>query len=464
MKSKWSITTRLTLLFAIVSSGVLLAFSGIVISAIEKHFVEQDTDALHGKMVLVESAVARVRAPQELQALGQLLHDAFVGHDDLVMLALAPDGTTLHASAGIDFPLDQIRRIASAGRVDTFDWQAGKQAYRGLVKTIRSSIPPAAGSSSIVVAIAIDIDHHATFMARFGKTLSALAAAAALTCGLLGWLIAHRSLAPLRQMKEQASAVTANRLDTRLPEASIPVELAGLAETLNQMLERLEDAFKRLSDFSSDLAHELRTPITNLTTQTQVALSIPRDAQSYRETLGSNAEEFEHLSRMISDMLFLAKADHGLMLPSSTSIGIEQEVVELFDFYDALAEERQVTLSVDGDGQITGDRLMFRRAISNLLSNALRHTPMKGRISVHIQSAGSQTSVTVENTGQAIAAEDLPYLFDRFYRADKARTHTSSEGTGLGLAITKAIVTAHRGRVEVTSDSSGTRFTLIFPR
>lgn len=460
MKSKWSITTRLTLLFAIVSSGVLLAFSAIVISAIEKHFVEQDTEALHGKMILVESAVARVRAPEELQALGQLLHDAFVGHDDLVVVVLAPDGTTLHASADTAFPLDQVRRIAAGGRADTFDWQAGDKEYRGLAKTIRSGIPSA---EPIVVAVAIDIDHHATFMVRFGKTLSALATAAALTCGLLGWLIAHRSLAPLRQMKEQASAVTANRLDTRLPEASIPVELAGLTQTLNQMLERLEDAFKRLSDFSSDLAHELRTPITNLTTQTQVALSMPRDAQSYRETLGSNAEEFEHLSRMISDMLFLAKADHGLMLPSTTDIEIKREVVELLDFYDALAEERQVALSVDGDGQITGDRLMVRRAISNLLSNALRHTPRNGRISVHIHSADTHTHVTVENTGQAIAAEDLPHLFDRFYRADKARTHTSSEGTGLGLAITKAIVTAHRGHVEVTSSARGTSFTLIFP-
>lgn len=461
LNSRWSITTRLTLLFAIVSSGVLLAFSAIVISAIEKHFVEQDSEALRGKMILVESAVARVRAPEELRALGQLLHDAFVGHDDLVVVALAPDGTTLHASADTVFPLEQVRRIASDDRAGTFDWRAGDKEYRGLARTIRSGIPSAA---PIVVAVAIDIDHHATFMVRFGKTLSALATAAALTCGLLGWLIAHRSLAPLRQMKEQASAVTANRLDTRLPEDSIPVELAGLAQTLNQMLERLQDAFIRLSDFSSDLAHELRTPITNLTTQTQVALSMPRDAQSYRETLCSNAEEFEHLSRMISDMLFLAKADHGLMLPSTTSIELKQEVEELFDFYDALAEEHQVTLAVDGDGTVTGDRLMLRRAISNLLSNALRHTPGNGRISVSIRSGNAATLVTVANTGQPIAAEDIPHLFDRFYRADKARTHTSSEGTGLGLAITKAIVTAHRGHVEVTSNESGTNFTLVFPR
>ena len=235
-----------------------------------------------------------------------------------------------------------------------------------------------------------------------------MATTAALACGLFGWFVVRRGLAPLRLLKEQASNVTASRLDTRLPETSIPVELTGLVQTLNQMLERLQDAFNRLSNFSSDLAHELRTPVTNLTTQTQVALSQPRDAQAYRETLASNAEEFERLSRMISDMLFLAKADHGLMLPSSETIELKQEIEGLLDFYDALAEERQVTLTVEGQGRITGDRLMLRRAISNLLSNALRHTPSDGRITVRIQSTGARTHLTIENTGQAIAAEDIP--------------------------------------------------------
>jgi len=459
LNTKWSITTRLTSLFALVSSGVLLAFSGIVISAIEKHFVEQDKEALQGKIVLIESAVRRVSTPDALPALSQLLHDAFVGHDDLVVLALTPDGNTLHASTGVSFPIDRVRHAASTQSADTFDWHEGEQIFRGLAKTIASNIP---GAEPMVVAVAIDIDHHATFMVRFEKTLSALATTAALACGLFGWFVVRRGLAPLRLLKEQASNVTASRLDTRLPETSIPVELTGLVQTLNQMLERLQDAFNRLSNFSSDLAHELRTPVTNLTTQTQVALSQPRDAQAYRETLASNAEEFERLSRMISDMLFLAKADHGLMLPSSETIELKQEIEGLLDFYDALAEERQVTLTVEGQGRITGDRLMLRRAISNLLSNALRHTPSDGRITVRIQSTGARTHLTIENTGQAIAAEDIPHLFDRFYRADKARTHSSSEGTGLGLAITKAIVSAHRGSVSVSSDTGLTRFDLVF--
>jgi len=459
LSTKWSITTRLTLLFALVSSGVLLAFSTFVISAIEKHFVEQDKEALQGKIVLIESAVRRLSTPEALPAFSQLLHDAFVGHDDLMVLALAPDGSTLHVSTNIIFPVDRARQAASAQRTGTFDWREGTRIYRGLAKAIPTSIPDA---GPMVVAVAIDLNHHSNFMARFEKTLFALATTAALACGLLGWFVVRRGLAPLRLLKEQASNVTASSLDTRLPETSIPVELTGLVQTLNQMLERLQDAFNRLSNFSSDLAHELRTPVTNLTTQTQVALSQPRDAKAYRETLASNAEEFERLSRMISDMLFLAKADHGLMLPSTETIELKQEIDELFDFYDALAEERRVTLTVEGQGRITGDRLMLRRAISNLLSNALRHTPTDGRITIRIQNTGARTHVAIENTGQAISPEDIPHLFNRFYRADKARTHTSSEGTGLGLAITKAIVSAHRGNVSVSSRAGLTRFDLVF--
>ena len=205
-------------------------------------------------------------------------------------------------------------------------------------------------------------------MVRFEKRYPRWQRPFAPACGLFGWFVVRRGLATLAAERAGLPNVTASRLDTRLPETSIPVELTGLVQTLNQMLERLQDAFNRLSNFSSDLAHELRTPVTNLTTQTQVALSQPRDAQTHIERRLPNAEEFERLSRMISDMLFLAKADHGLMLPSSETIELKQEIEGLLDFYDALAEERQVTLTVEGQGRITGDRLMLRRAISNLLS------------------------------------------------------------------------------------------------
>jgi two-component system heavy metal sensor histidine kinase CusS len=228
-------------------------------------------------------------------------------------------------------------------------------------------------------------------------------------------------------------------------------------------LSRLEDSFRRLSEFSSDLAHELRTPIANMMTQTQVALSRARPADEYREVLYSISEEFDRLARMISDMLFLAKADNGQIVPRSAAVDLANEVRELFEFYDALAEDRGVGMALIGEGTVGGERLMIRRAISNLLSNAINHTPRGGRINVRIEEAdGGKVRLAVENTGDGIAAEHLPRLFDRFYRIDPSR-HRSTEGAGLGLAITKSIARAHRGTVNAYSADGLTRIEILFP-
>lgn len=140
-----------------------------------------------------------------------------------------------------------------------------------------------------------------------------------------------------------------------------------------------------------------------------------------------------------------------------------KEAQALLDFYEAVAEEKAIQLQLHGDGQIDGDRLMFRRALSNLLSNALRYTPNAGAITIGISSTGHATSVAVENTGQDIDPKVLPRLFDRFYRADPSRAHPDSDGSGLGLAITRAIAEAHGGSVDAASSRGHTCFTLWFP-
>ena len=242
-----------------------------------------------------------------------------------------------------------------------------------------------------------------------------------------------------------------------------PSELEELARTLNAMLARLQDSFQRLSDFSSDLAHELRTPVSNLLTQTQVVLSKRRDVEAYQDVLASNAEEFERLSRIISDMLFLAKADNNLLTPSKDDVELSAEVNSLFEFYEALAEEKGLILTCHGQGNVAGDQLMLRRAINNLLSNAIRHSPQGGAIDVDIAAGdGGGTTLSVTNSGETIPPEHLPRLFDRFYRTDSSRQRFS-DGAGLGLAITRSILRAHRGEVAATSASGLTRFTLRFP-
>jgi len=256
--------------------------------------------------------------------------------------------------------------------------------------------------------------------------------------------------------------VTAQKLDQRMPVEAVPVEFADLAESLNTMLGRLQSDFRRLQDFSSDLAHELRTPINNLLTQTQVSLAQRRDAAAYQDILASNAEEFQRLARMVSDMLFLAKTEHGIELPHREAISLDREVLALFDFYDAVADEKHIRLVITGQAQITGDRLMVRRAISNLLSNALRHSPADAEVLVVIEERTGEATLCITNSGLTIPPEVLPRLFDRFFRVDKSRSHPESDGTGLGLSITQAIMAAHGGSVSVSSSKGNTSFCLSF--
>jgi two-component system heavy metal sensor histidine kinase CusS len=220
------------------------------------------------------------------------------------------------------------------------------------------------------------------------------------------------------------------------------------------MLTRLEDGFRRLSEFSSDIAHELRTPLSNLMTQTQVALSRPREPEAYRETLYSTLEECERLARMVTDMLFLAQADNGLIVPNREEVDLAAEVDDLFEFFEPLASEAGVGLARRGAARAAGDRLMLRRALANLLANAIRHTPRNGTISITLEDVNG-TRIRVENPGETIDPAHIPHLFERFWRADPAR---QGEGAGLGLAITKSIIEAHGGSITASSADHQTRF------
>jgi two-component system heavy metal sensor histidine kinase CusS len=238
--------------------------------------------------------------------------------------------------------------------------------------------------------------------------------------------------------------------------------MAELATQLNTMLDRLQQDLKRLSDFSSDIAHELRTPLSNMMTQTHVILSQEADARTYREALVSNAEEMQSLARMTSDMLYLAKTENGLNLSTSESVDLAFEMASVVDFYDALADEKGLQVRTSGNARVQGDRLMIRRALSNLLSNAIRHAASGSVVDVAITREADRAVLRMANDGQDIASADLPQIFNRFYRADPSRQRQESAGTGLGLSITKAIMQAHRGSVSAESSNGRTVFTLSF--
>jgi two-component system heavy metal sensor histidine kinase CusS len=373
------------------------------------------------------------------------------------------EGRTLFETANAAFP-QRLLEIGSDGAPEgepkLMSWEQHGHVYRGFAAVVPTD---AAEIPRVVVAMAVATDEHHRFMIVLNRSLWIAIAAGIVLTAVLGWIAARRGLAPVWEMARVAHRVTASRLDDRLPVGMLPVELHELARAFNEMLSRLEDSFRRLSEFSSDLAHELRTPIGNMMTQTQVALSRSRTAEEYREVLYSNSEEFDRLARMIADMLFLAKADHGLIVPRSESVELASEVQELFEFYDALAEDRGVDLKLIGAGLVAGERLMIRRAISNLLSNAINHTPKGGTIVVQIEPIGTgEIKLSVDNPGEGIAPEHLSRVFDRFYRVDLSRKR-STEGAGLGLAITKSIMAAHRGSVDVLSEGGRTRFEIRFP-
>jgi two-component system heavy metal sensor histidine kinase CusS len=454
-----SLTLRLTLLFALASALVLFLLGLLIGDAVEKHFEEQDMELLSGKMDLVRHILDRSKGPWPNEALTQQLNDALTGHHGLAVSILAADGRTVFTNDMNVFPPGPSK----AGTVESghpVKWVASNGlSMRGILASLTTAEPGAL----LTVRIATEIGHHEHFMQSFRRTLWSFMAVAALAMGVLGWFVARRGLSPLQAIKQRAAAITASNLHSRLPSEAIPLELAELTDTLNGMLARLEESFQRLSDFSSDLAHELRTPVSNLLTQTQVTLSKVRSVDEYRDVLASNAEEFERLSRMISDMLFLAKADNNQIIPSLESVDLAEEVRGLLEYYEILAEEKRLHLSMSGNGVANGDRLMLRRAISNLLSNAIRHTPEDGSIAIRIHGSDQgSVGLTVENSGPVIPPEHLERLFDRFYRADSARNRTT-EGAGLGLAITRSILRAHGGDVHVTSTDQLTRFILSIP-
>jgi len=458
-----SVTFRLTLFFAAVSTAVLLAVGYLVGALVDRHFLEQDLIEFDGRIELVRYLLAKVRSRSDLDRVPQFLDDALVGHPGLSITVIGPEGRVLFASSDSVFPNAPLEsrsnaKISEARRPAV--WESGGHAFREIVAALPTGI---AGMPPTTVFISVNIDHQREFMAVFRRILWFSIASGILLTGVLGWIAARRGLDPVRRIAALARSISASRLGDRLSFETVPAELSDLASAFNAMLARLEDSFRRLSDFSSDIAHELRTPVGNLVTETEVALSRARSADEYREVLYSNLEEYHRLSRMIGDMLFLAKADNGLIVPRQEKVNLDVEARGLFAFYDALAEEKGVGLVLEGAGTVLGDRLMIRRALSNLLSNALRFALRGNSVRVSIDRLDSgETRLAIENPGDDIPPEHLQRLFDRFYRVDASR-QKASDGTGLGLPITKSIVEAHQGTIMASSANGAIRFEIRFP-
>jgi two-component system heavy metal sensor histidine kinase CusS len=284
-----------------------------------------------------------------------------------------------------------------------------------------------------------------------------------LAATLLAYYVLRRALRPVREIATRAAQISPANLAVRLDSEAAPIELRQLTHAFNAMLDRLADGYQRLQQFSADLAHEIRTPVGALIGQTQVALAQPREIDEYQQLLESNLEELSRLSHIAENILFLAHADHAGLAVERQPVDLRAELVRIADYFEGLADERGMRFEVDAAGVVSANPMLCRRAINNLVVNAVRY----GAGDTVVRLSGAQdeegATVTVENAGEPIPSTQLDRLFDRFYRGDAARS-AFTESNGLGLAIVKAIMHLHGGSARVVCPLPGVvRFELRFP-
>jgi two-component system heavy metal sensor histidine kinase CusS len=451
----WSIATRLVWFFTAASSLLLLAATSALYWIAVYHMREQTNQFFADKI----ADVCNELLEEGPEAIKEEVKRARSGEGAFSIRIVDADGQTAVETPRMNralpvslFPMPQNRRRARPHVVE-YPSPAGTwfslSSTRAIVK-----------GQAYTVQIALDRSEEQELVIRFRALLSGMAACGLLVSAGIAILVTKRGLRPLDQMATTVERVRASRLDESIPPEGCPRELLPLVLAFNEMLDRLEDSFTRLSQFSADLAHELRTPIANLRGEAEVALTKTRTADEYREVIESSVEEYSRLSGMIESLLFLARAEATETRIDASSFDACAAVASIIDFYEVAAQEQGVTLACTGSGKVAADPLLFRRAVSNLISNALRSTANGGKIVITVTERGSQTEVSVSDTGGGIVEEHLPKVFDRFYRGDPSRT---SQGTGLGLAIVKSIMELHRGTVSIHSKPTvGTTVTLTF--
>lgn len=301
----------------------------------------------------------------------------------------------------------------------------------------------------------------------YWETLLTTTVIGIISSALAGLFLAYRSMQPVKNIAQAMKKTTISQLEERLdPQNTWPTEFRDLARHFNAMLDRLETSFKRLSQFSADLAHELRTPINNLKGEAEICLMKERPITEYQQVLGSHLEEYERLSRMIENLLFLARAESPKNQLDYSNIPLKKAIQAIVEFYTPMAEEKSITFKIIENNHhpliLLADKLLLERVLHNLCSNALRYTPSGGIITISSWSAMNKIFIQIMDNGIGISAEHLPHLFERFYRTDAARTKESG-GNGLGLAIVKSIMDLHEATITVESVvNEGTIVTLIF--
>lgn len=457
-----SIVARLSLFYGALTLVLLSVSSASLYWTLSRELTRDDTKLLDDQVRALRKVIGRISQLTPDVGLEENWTEwALIDPRFQTRILDAGSGAVVAVSPGMQVPQEAFLPVA--GKVPlTLGWSTRSDERFVLLSASVASADKARPAA--FVQLALDKSEDDRLLQHYRERLFVVLLLGGFTGSALGATLARRSLRPLKHMSEVASRFTASRLHERINPDLWPSELKLLAGTLDAMLSRLEESFTRLHAFSADLAHELRTPVHNLIGETEVALDRPRPPAEYRSLLESNLEEFGRLTRMIDSMLFIARADNDDIRIEAVWFDAIHELKYLREFFDAMAEEKGVTVRCEGQAPAWGDPVLFRRAVGNLLSNAMRFSPSGATVVLSAAATdGGGTRVLVSDEGSGIAAEDTERVFDRFYRSDPSRRHAES-GAGLGLAIVKSIMELHRGSVSIVSTGpQGTSFELLFP-
>jgi len=465
-----SLAAQLTAWYAFAAFAFVLVATWSLYATVAHHLRHTETEFVLDRLYTLQTVLGEPADPAPSLELIEEVEREWPGGTQARVYARVLDGKgqTFTETKGMqdrDLPVSAFPPPARPERVR--DSKKIRRESSGRTFALYSVRLHAASDSSemLTVQIAVDATTHYALLTSYRQRMVITLAMTLLLAGWVGYRIARRGLEPVERIGRTLRRIRSSTLHERLDSSGLPVELFLLAATCNEMLDGLEESFAKLSRFSADIAHELRTPINNLRGEVEVALARPRTPEEYRSVLGSCLEESQRLSKLISSLLFLARAEGAAVQARKQPLDLTGEIAAVAEFYEALATDAGVRLTVETEGDLLApvDRPLFQSALGNLVENAVAATPKGGLVTIRAQREGDQVRIDVSDTGQGISAEDIPRVFDRLYRADSARTGKGA-GAGLGLAIVKSIATLHGGSVSIRSDdSSGTIATLRLP-
>lgn len=455
-----SLIWRAALGVAIACAGVL-AFSGwFLYRSLESELAYRDDIALMGRLEQVRALLQDSDNLSALQARPRLYQNMLGNRDSLLLVGRDAQADIIAINPHHDVipPLQALAVGQAPRREHVVTWQPANGS--GLL--LLAGDGTGRNGERLRVTVGKRLDERTAMLASYRLRIYAAVGLGGLLALLLGVLVLRRALKPVRAIAAQVARISPRTLGQRLNVAHIPQELYEPVQALNGMLDRLDDSFARLSQFSADLAHEMRTPLHTLLTSNGQMLNRVRSVSEYQDVLASNVEEFERLNRMVANLLFLARADHGDCPIVRQPVDLQQLGDELCEYFEALAEDRNLSLHNTMSGTLQADLPLLQRALGNLLANAVKHANPESTVALRSEHQGNETRLVVTNRGETLPPALIPRLFERFYRADETRTNPGDSG-GLGLAIVQSIMALHGGHAALCSEHGITEASLHFP-